>query len=204
MAQTRPRRKRRGAYHHGDLRRALLDQALETIRSEGVAALTLRAAGDKLGVSRTALYRHFSDKNALLVAVATEGFRMLKEQTLAAWTSGGGGHAGFRAMGLAYVGFAVANPAHYHVMFGGFVPGACDPDLDREGTGAFQVLVDALVDQQRAGLVRRDDPIQLARFVWAVVHGVALLVIDRQLHDDSASGLTEYAIARIRDGVEKK
>jgi AcrR family transcriptional regulator len=198
----RVRRKRRGAYHHGDLRRALLDQALRTIRDDGVDALTLRATGEKLGVSRTALYRHFADKGALLVAVATEGFRMLREQTADAWTQGGGGSAGFRDMGRTYVAFAVANPAHYRVMFGGAVSGPRDPDLEREGHGAFQVLVDALAAQQRDGLIRDDDPVQLARFVWAVVHGVAMLIIDGQLHDDVAATMAEYAIERIQTGIE--
>jgi AcrR family transcriptional regulator len=202
MTQQRARRKRRGAYHHGDLRRAMLDQALRTIRDDGVEALTLRATGEKLGVSRTALYRHFADKGALLAAVATEGFRMLREQTADAWTRGGGGRDGFRDMGRAYVAFAIANPAHYRVMFGGVVGDPRDPDLEREGQGAFQVLVDSLAAQQRAGLVRDDDPVQLARFVWAVVHGVAMLVIDRQLPDAVAAGMADYAVERVRSGID--
>ena len=70
---TRPRssRKPRDRYHHGDLRRALLDEALRTIQDDGVEGLTRRAIGVRLGVSRTALYRHFTDKRALLSAVAT-------------------------------------------------------------------------------------------------------------------------------------
>src|SRR5688572_18192665 len=98
MAAQPVRRKRRGAYHHGDLRRALLDAALRTIREEGVEALTVRAAGAKLGVSRSALYRHFADKGALLTVVATEGFRILRERLLEAWTQGGGGRSGFLDM----------------------------------------------------------------------------------------------------------
>ena len=74
----RAARKPRRPYHHGNLRRALLDEALATIRAEGVDGLTLREIGARLGVSRTALYRHFADKRALLTAVATEGFRTLR------------------------------------------------------------------------------------------------------------------------------
>jgi AcrR family transcriptional regulator len=74
-------------YHHGDLRRALLEEAVRTIRDDGAAALTLRAVAERLGVSRTALYRHFADKSALLNAVSEEGFRRLSDELERAWTN---------------------------------------------------------------------------------------------------------------------
>jgi AcrR family transcriptional regulator len=197
-------KKPRDQYHHGDLRRALLQAAVRTIQKSGFAALTLRAVGDEVGVSRSALYRHFADKSALLTAVASEGFRMLRVDLLAAWEGGGKGRAGFDAMGEAYVRFALTNPWHYRVMFGGgFELHADDPELLQEGTSAFVALVDALVEQQGQGLVRRDDPQTQANFVWAVVHGIAMLAIDGQLeHEGSdAEALTRYAVARLRDGI---
>ena len=100
MATTkRAANKPRRPYHHGNLRRALLDEALATIRNEGVSGLTLREIGARLGVSRTALYRHFADKRALLTAVATEGFRTLRLELIKAWDEGGRGQAAFVAMG---------------------------------------------------------------------------------------------------------
>ena len=76
--RARPARRRPDRYHHGDLRRAMVHEAVRTIQAEGAAALTLRGVGARLGVSRTALYRHFADKQALLDEVAAEGFRMLR------------------------------------------------------------------------------------------------------------------------------
>ena len=203
---TRPRssRKPRDRYHHGDLRRALLDEALRTIQDDGVEALTLRTIAVRLGVSRTALYRHFTDKRALLSAVATEGFRLLTERLLDAW--GAGGVRGFNAMGIAYIRFAMANGAHYRVMFGGVVGDQPhDEDLMRESTAAFQALVDAIVALQRNGTVRKDDPVQLARFIWAAVHGVSMLIIDGQLSHQQTSidELIEFAVERINTGIAR-
>lgn len=191
-------------YHHGNLRRALLDEALVTIRAKGVNGLTLRDIGARLGVSRTALYRHFADKRALLMAVATEGFRTLREHLIAAWEEGGRGEAAFQAMGIAYIRFAVANPSHYSVMFGGYVDShASEPELAAEGAGAFQALVDALATLQRDGVVRGDDTVLMAKFVWAAVHGVAMLGIDGQLHETRGiEELTRYAVERIRTGID--
>jgi AcrR family transcriptional regulator len=168
----RPRKKRAGAYHHGDLRRALIDQALRTIDRLGVEGLTLRGVGEALGVSRTALYRHFSDKQALLAAVSCEGFRALRLGLLESWERSGRGSAGFDAMGVAYLQFAVSHPAHYRVMFGRFAEScARDPELIEEWRGAFQALVDALIDGQLRDV------------------------------DVSGAALNRYAAERIRDAI---
>ena len=200
----RPRKKRADQYHHGDLRRALLEEALRTIETHGVDALTLRTVGERLGVSRTALYRHFTDKPALLASVGREGFRLLRLSLTDAWEQNGRGREGFEAMGMAYVEFAVNHPSHYRVMFGGFIE-SCEKDdaFIEEARSAFQVLVDSLIEQQRAGLVRSDDPLLLARMIWSLVHGIAMLVIDGQLRGQDERGeiLNRYAIERMRDAI---
>jgi len=200
----RPARKPKDQYHHGDLRRALLQAAVRTLQKQGQAALTLRAVGDELGVSRTALYRHFADKSALLTAVASEGFRMLQADLVGSWQAAGKGRPGFDAMGEAYVRFAIANPWHYRVMFGGgFELDTSDAELTAEGEGAFRALADALVEQQAAGLVRQEDPQLQANFVWSTVHGVAMLAIDGNLEHQGAdvAALTRYAVERLRTGI---
>src|SRR5262245_34667033 len=202
----RPRRKEPDRYHHGDLRQALLQEALRTIKAEGVERLTLRGIGESLGVSRTALYRHFADKSALLAEVASQGFRRLRESLLEAWKEGGAGQDGLDAMGVAYVRFALQNPSHYRVMFGEFV-GSRKPEgaLEDEGRGAFQALVDALIALQKAGRVREDDPLQLARFIWAAVHGISMLAIDGFLGTgQDALELARYANGRIRAGIVRE
>ena len=200
---VRPARRRPDRYHHGDLRRAMLLEAVRTIHADGAAALTLRGVGDRLGVSRTALYRHFADKQALLDEVAGEGFRMLRAALLEAW--GTGGRAGLDAMGLAYVQFAVTHPSHYRVMFGG--PPAtreARPEPVDGSTDAFQVLVDAIVAEQAAGRIRREDPQALAFYIWSMVHGVAMLALDGLLPPPmTPDALARLAIARLHGGIDR-
>jgi AcrR family transcriptional regulator len=200
-----PARKRH--YHHGDLRRALVREAVRTIGRDGIDALTLREAGRRLGVSRTALYRHFANKSALLAAVAREGFQRFRQDLLDAWEGAGTGMAGFRSMGVAYVRFAVRNESHFRVMFGRFRD-LCedDPELDHDASAAFQVLIDALIALQQTGEIVEGDPQQLAHYVWAVVHGIATLAIDGQLGPDprAPEALIAFGIERMREGIEAR
>lgn len=193
----------RASYHHGDLPRAMLAQAVRTIQRDGVHALTLRGVGEQLGVSRTALYRHFAGKDDLLTAVAAEGFRMLQATLRDAWQRHAGGRPGFDAMGHAYIQFAVRHPSHYRVMFGGALRDSQLPPPDPDGSGdAFGTLVDALQAQQRAGLIRPDPPEQLALYVWAVVHGVAMLALDGALKTPAdLDALTTLTIERLGTGI---
>ena len=206
MATLAAKRRKSRSYHHGNLRRGLLDEALATIRDEGVDRLTLREIGARLGVSRTALYRHFADKSALLAAVATDGFRTLRQHLVAAWEEGGRNREAFESMGAAYVRFATTNPSHYRVMFGGSIdPKVCGPELAAEAAGAFQALVDALSSLQREGVVRADDTLTMARYVWAVVHGVSMLGINGQVQQPGVvDALTMFMSERLLTGLEER
>jgi AcrR family transcriptional regulator len=171
------------AYHHGDLERALVADAVETIAREGVQALTLRSVGARVGVSRTALYRHFDDKAALLARVAEEGFRRLHEALTASLReSAAAGIDPLPPMAAAYVGFARANPSYYQTMFGGFLADwSRYPDLIVHAEAAFSVLLDAIRDQQRASRLEPVDPVELAEIAWAMSHGIATLGMARHL-----------------------
>jgi|SRR5579883_1635254 len=192
-------------YHHGDLRRALLDEALRTIQTHGVEHLTLRTVGERLGVSRSALYRHFADKQSLLATVGTEGFRMLAQALADAWERNGHGRRGFEAMGAAYMQFAVAHPSHYRVMFGGFIESAAKDDhFTAEAKAAFLVLVDGLIEQQNAGEVRRDNAVLMGRYVWALFHGTAMLFIDGQLPGRAQQdALEQYTFERLYSSIRQ-
>ncbi|HTK34628.1 MAG TPA: TetR/AcrR family transcriptional regulator [Caulobacteraceae bacterium] len=104
-------------YHHGDLRRALVDAGRRLLEREGSAALSLRAVAREAGVSAAAPYHHFKDRAALLYAVAHEGNVALNEMVHTAFENSEPGQARIVKVGMAYVGFALANPALYDLMF---------------------------------------------------------------------------------------
>jgi AcrR family transcriptional regulator len=197
-------RKPRGRYHHGNLRRALVDEAVRVIQRAGVDALTLRSVGAALGVSRTALYRHFADKDALLAVVAREGFVALKATLDEARGEVADPSDQLSAMGEAYIRFAIEHQAHYLVMFGKFLERCRDePELMADASAAFQALVDMIQDLQRAQRVRPGDLVQLSRFVWAAVHGIAMLAINGQLGPDRSAGVALFraSASLIRAGI---
>jgi AcrR family transcriptional regulator len=206
--KTRPKRKaKKGAYHHGDLERALVDAAVSMIREQGVQAFTLRSVGARVGVSRTALYRHFDDKAALLARVASEGFRRLHVALAKAIaTVSRRGVDPLQAMAAAYVHFAADNPSHYQTMFGGFLTDwSAYPDLITHGDAAFNVLVDTIRSEQERGRIGPGDPIELAEITWSLSHGIATLGMARHLARTSTS-IEELAVLGcqfLEDGMRR-
>ncbi len=176
--------KPQGAYHHGTLRRALVDAAIELVTQEGVAALSLRAVARRAGVSTAAPYRHFPSRAGLLAAVAREGFDALSEaiRIATAELDRDDPLARFRESGVAYVHFAQAHPAHYCVMF---APELLDrsawPELQVAARRSMTILLDAISDCQAAGLVRAGDPVAHAVVAWASTHGLASLITSGQI-----------------------
>jgi AcrR family transcriptional regulator len=192
-ARTRARRR---TYHHGSLKSALLEAALALIAAEGTDALTLRAAARRAGVSQAAPYRHFADKEALLAAVAEEGYRQLAAGMRRAAAAEGSSLERFRGLGAEYVRFARAHVAHYRVMFGrGVTDFGRYPSLHAAAEATFQLLVDAIARCQRDGLVRAGDARALATTVWATTHGVVDLWADGPLSGMTAEPLDVLAEA---------
>lgn len=175
--------KKQASYHHGDLRAVALATATEMIATVGVEKLTMRGLGKQVGVSQTALYRHFADKNTLLAAVAEVGFRRLHEQLDAAnvWEESAALRS-FQQMGVAYIEFAVANPTHYQLMFGN-IPFHHEtyPDCAAVGREVFNVLVRAIERGQQSGELKDGDALAWASVAWSTVHGAASLLIAQQL-----------------------
>ncbi len=195
---------RTGAYHHGDLRAALLAEAAAMITEGGAASVTMRAIGARLGVSRAAAYRHFADKNALLVAVAAAGFTRLKErvQSIQAGAPRSSVEQ-FRRMGEEYVRFALENPAHYRLMYGKEALIREDvPELQEAASGLFEELVGVIRAHQRSGAIKRQDPRAQAYVAWSAVHGLASLVLEGQTQPgDDIEALIQQTTRTVLDGM---
>ena len=179
-------------YHHGDLRRALLDAALAEIAEGGPGQVSLRELARRVGVSHAAPRHHFGDKRGLLTAVAVEGFELLAVELGAAWQST---HS-FLEVGVAYVRFALAHRAHFDVMFRPELLRDDDPPLE----AARQVTGDLLYGPVTA-LARPEagaDPRTPAIAAWSLVHGLATLWLTHNLPDDIATDPDALARAVAR------
>jgi AcrR family transcriptional regulator len=173
------RAKRKAEYHHGNLRRALIDAAVSAIAKHGISALNLRQLAARAGVTPGAPYHHFASREELLRAVAEEGFERLETDLITACDAAGAEAGGrLEALGRAYVEFAVSRPGYFRVMFHGDAnsSGPTEP-----GLRAFHLLRDAVLACQEAGTAPAGDPGALVLTAWSAVHGFATLWVDRAL-----------------------
>lgn len=172
-SNTEPR-----AYHHGDLRVALLAAGLRALEDTDIADISLRGLAREVGVSATAVYRHFPDKRALMEAMAQEGLARLGEMQKQAAQDAT--DQPFAATGRAYVRFALANPGLFRLVF-------THCDMRTKGLPEGNLAADMLL--ANAAGVTGGDAIAARRFAvqaWSLVHGLAMLMLDGQLPADDA------------------
>ena len=197
-----------GAYHHGDLRTALIEAAAAMISEGGAASVTMRAIGGRLGVSRAAPYRHFPDKTSLLVAVAVEGFKRLNRRLGAGDTDvpPQSSVERLRRMGEEYVRFALEHPAHYRLMYGKEALARQDQPELREAAGALlENLVQVIRVHQQQGEIERGDPRAQAYVAWSAVHGLASLLIERQIDPSvDVNELIQQSTRTLLDGMRDR
>ncbi len=176
--------RRSGGYHHGDLRAALIRSAVAIVAEEGIGGLTLRKTARHTGVSHAAPAHHFKDMRGLLAAVAEEGFCAMAAMMAAAQEAEAADDPlmRFKALGRAYIEFALTHVAHFKVMFHLAVADkTAYPGLHAAGERTFSMLVAAVEGCQSAGLVADGNPRTQALFAWSCVHGLSTLAVDDQL-----------------------
>lgn len=184
MSTLRPKRR---AYHHGDLVAALIRAAGNILEKEGVEALKLREVARRAGVSHNAPYRHFPEREALLAALAAEGFEWLGAAQRKAAETGG-----LRGMGEAYVRFAIEHPQRFRLMFGGQISIAKHERLREVATKTFEGLSGALSARVPEAQGAADSSIA----AWALVHGLAQLLLDERIAAAARRGRDQETFVR--------
>ena len=167
------------SYHHGNLRETLLLKGLELLESSENADISLRELAREVGVSANAAYRHFANKDALLLAMSSEGFTRFTQGQDAALRNGETPMEQYRLAGRAYIDFACQNPALYRLMFGRFSASHHSDDANSAGNIAFQGLIHMIA------AVLQADPKSAqvngaAIHAWSLVHGLCTLILDGQ------------------------
>lgn len=186
----------RKSYHHGDLKRALIDAALALVVEKGSKGFTLSEAARRAGVSVAAPYRHFADKADLLAAVAEQGFVDLRGALIEANTSSDPKEVVID-LSQTYVHWAVTHPDYYQVMFGGDVSKAERPGLVSAGKAAFDELLQAVIRCQQAGWHQMSDPMEVAGAIWTLAHGTASLSISGDMRHVGIKEDPETLITRV-------
>ena len=198
------------AYHHGDLKNALRDTACALIAEHGVEAVSLREISQAAGVSHTAAYRHYADKQALLAAIAEDGFRQLADinrRTVA--ETPGGPVAQLMACGRAYVRFGVQRPHVLQLMFGQAIPDwSVHPSLQQASDDLARTLADVVAAGQSAAAMQPAPLGEMTLTAWSLVHGLALLLAGRRIpvpviDDAFVEHMAEQCVALLMRGLAR-
>lgn len=185
-------------YHHGDLRRALLKAARRLVVRKGAANVSLRAIAREAKVSAAAPYHHFADREALLAAVAASGFESLTSamETASATSEGDDPLGRLQAVGIAYVSFAVKDPEIFRLMFSGLLSDRGRfPELQAASDCTWDVLLGLLPSgRQGAG---EDILPSVALATWSTVHGLAFLLIEGMLNEETRAAEPEEIARQV-------
>jgi AcrR family transcriptional regulator len=203
-------------YHHGDLRRALVDAALALVTEEQNWGFSLREVARRAGVSHNAPYKHFADKRDLLAAVAAAGFEAVRARLATAVAETRSADAALAAIGVAYVRFGLANPAHYRLMFGPTLTtgeGGLPAAAAEAAAGAKAVLQEAVLRGAQAGYftpspASQAELDQAALAAWSLVHGLTMLAIDGLAGAGAPSSLPDAVVEGVAraliDGLRRR
>lgn len=170
-------------YHHGDLKNALIKAGIEILSTEGVGGLSLRKVAQRAGVSHSAPYAHFADKQALIAAISTEGYRRLYEKLII--VSQKYADDPLRQLveaGWVYTRFALDDPAHFKITFSGFIEKEKEyPAFVEMSQQSFSVVVEIVRGCQADGILEVGPTDAVAVSVWSLVHGFVSLLLDNQI-----------------------
>lgn len=197
------RSRKRGSYHHGDLKRALVDEAAKMIEERGDWTFSMRELAARIGVSPMATYSHFADKTELLATIAEEGFFELEARTRAASDATADPYDALFEGGLAYIMFGVERPARYRLMFGATFAVSQPASLRAACDNAFSVLTKNIADCAPQDGWPEGEAKTRALQAWAKVHGFTMLMIDRPARRLDDIGTAPEEIRPLAEAILK-
>ena len=194
----------KSTYHHGDLRRVLLETAAAMIDEDGVDAISMRKLAARAGVSRTAAYHYFPNKQEMLFAVAMDGFlRQIEAMDIA--SSEGGLREQLSRFLRSYVKFSTDNPEYYELMLGGNLwrTGQATGELRKTGDKAFRNLRKQVAKWQEFGFVDPEaDKLRITQVVWCSAHGISRLIIDGvYVHRTTMDAICDATVDALVGGI---
>jgi AcrR family transcriptional regulator len=191
-------------YHHGDLKNALIKAGVDILAKDGVSGLSLRKVASKAGVSHAAPYSHFADKQALIAAISTEGFRQLYERVNSvAEEYKTKPSRQLVEVAWAYVQFAMDDRDRFKVMFSGILEKEREyPEFVAESQRNFQLVKTVVETNQAAGVLRSGPSDLVALSAWGTIHGFVMLLLEGQishtvLYQMSLRELVEFQLEQI-------
>ena len=193
-------------YHHGNLRETLIEASAHIIKIQGIEGLSLRKLADQVGVSRAAPYHHFKDKNALLAAVAEQGFKDLATLLNNILNQNTPLLERLKLAIQGYLTFAIQHPTQYDLMFGRKLWKANEFDhFQRQAKDCFRMYVQLFEQLKEAQLLKpTEDALRLAQLLWATLHGLAKLTEEGLFSvSNSIEEITEYAFLRFEQSLVK-
>ena len=179
-------------YHHGDLKNALIKAGVQILSKEGMGGLSLRKVAQRAGVSHSAPYSHFPDKQSLIAAISTEGFNQLyAELDDAVLAYPKSPKKQLQQGALAYLQFALNNTDTFKIMFSGVLEKEKEyPAFVEISHKTFQRVVDVVKACQEAGIIRNTSPEMMAVAAWGQVHGIVSLALEGQISHTVLDGHT--------------
>ena len=191
------------AYHHGDLKRSLIDAGLDLVREVGIEAISLRQLAERVGVSTPALYHHFRNKDALLAQLGEAAIDAFDEAIASAMRHPKDDDA-LSAFVLAYVRFARDEPALYELLFGRRIWTSQEAaDFQRKARHSFRLQSERLLHLQQLGILPENaNPLRLAQVAWATLHGLCCMYNDGLAFTaETIEEIAKHAIQLLRQAV---
>lgn len=195
---SRQKETAKGAYHHGDLSRQLVEAAIAMVRQDGLESLSLRKLAERVGVSQTAIYHHFSDKQALVCAMGEEGISIFSARLQEGLVGEATLEQRFEHFVSIYVRFALGNPELYELLFGRATwkgEGEASEAFRIKARASFRSYAEVIMGLQAEGFFAADlDPLRLAQVMWGTLHGLCRMHNDGlAFTPDAVEEISQYA-----------